>query len=138
MHLGLQAEADGLLVFEIPSINHSDSWGSAWSKWVDVWEPETSVAIFSAEAGKASFEIIYNQQVVHRENIELNKGVNYIVYDMTIDPDAVELFNQTKEEEEEKPGSAVADNERFYLPIGNYSAIITKKGVTHSTPLKIE
>lgn len=137
LHLGLESEANDLLVFEIPSINHSDSWGSAWSKWVDVWEPETSVAIYSAEAGKATLEISYDEQVVHRQDIELNKGVNYIVYDMTIDPDAVELFNQTKEEEE-NAGSAEADNEKFYLPIGSYSATVTKKGVTHSTPIMIE
>ncbi|MDG2246348.1 MAG: glycosyl hydrolase [Flavobacteriales bacterium] len=137
LHLGLAQESNDLLVFETETINHNGSWGSAWSKWVDVWEPETSVAIFNPEKGTATLEITYNEQVIHKEEVSLNKGVNYIDYDLAIDPEAVEEFNQTKATEE-NAGSAVADNEKHYLPVGSYTVTINKEGKSSSTTLVIE
>jgi photosystem II stability/assembly factor-like uncharacterized protein len=124
-------------LFDLTAITHSESWGSSWSKWVDVWEPTIEVALFSPFPQKANLSILSGEIVLWKNEIDLSIGVNYAEYSLEITSDQVEAFN-AKQLEEKLAGSSEASNGKYYLPPGNYEVVVESNGKEVSTALVVE
>jgi len=126
-----------LQLFDLTTLNHSESWGSSWSKWVDVREPKIEIALFSPVAQKANLSILSGETVLWKSEIDLSMGVNYAEYRLEITNDQVEAFN-AKQLEEELAGSSEAENGKYYLPPGNYEVVVERNGNEARTALVVE
>ncbi|MCT8339169.1 glycosyl hydrolase [Flavobacteriaceae bacterium TK19130] len=128
-----QGDMNALIVSEIEPIRRSRRWGSSFGMWYETNEPSVEMQFYSPSAGKGSLQIETKEgKVLQKMEKEFDKGINVVHYDLTVSEKGV----KTLEKSEVK--TSKAENEKYYLPKGEYVAKITVGNQEKTFPLVIE
>jgi photosystem II stability/assembly factor-like uncharacterized protein len=106
-------------IFDLPSTIYNQRWGNKWWTWGDTFEPDLKIPMYNSKSGSHKISISKDGQILKSWNIELEKGLNYLNYDLTLDNNKVEDYSQSLESDyKESFGSS--DNGKWYLRPGKY------------------
>lgn len=115
---------NAITLFSIENVTHSSRWGSSWGKWYDAYEPEIDITLFSNTSEEKNIKILSEKgAVLNQMTIEVNKGFNYIPYDLTI----TEKAKKALMKENTSLDVSEAQNKKLYLPKGSYTIQIGDK-----------
>ena len=114
-------------IFDVKDVIFSERWGTKRSTDINYFTPSLKFSIFSKSSHKASFEIINNDKdVLFSQSISLDKGYNFIDYNLTILDDAnLDLYDKSQ-------------NGKYYLQKGDYSISIKTDNTTIVNQFKIK
>ena len=114
-------------IFDIKDVRLSERWGTKRSTDKNYFTPSLNFSIFSKSSHNASFEIINNNKdVLFSKSILLDKGYNFIDYDLTIlDSSNIDLIDKSQ-------------NGKHYLQKGDYSISIKTDNTTIVNQFKIK
>ena len=114
-------------IFDVKDVRFSERWGTKRSTDINYITPSLKFSIFSKSSHKASFEIINNDKdVLFSQSISLDKGYNFIDYNLTILDDAnLDLYDKSQ-------------NGKYYLQKGDYSISIKTDNTTIVNQFKIK
>ncbi|MBR9921315.1 MAG: glycosyl hydrolase [Bacteroidetes bacterium] len=128
LELLASAEFDlaGLHLSELEAVKHRSSWGGSWSQWREPNIPEVKLPVYSPKGGTARLTVTTeNGTEVMGRDLELEKGLNYPVYNLDVDPEqANEYWKELTEnsDSEKLPEDFEAgDNGVYYLMPGTYT-----------------
>ena len=117
-----------IYIFDIDKIKKSDRWGSAWSSWSDIFEPKTTISVYSNSDKKEILNIRnIKKKLLFTKEIYLTKGLNFIEYDLSVDEKYLKNEKITK-----------SKNNKYYLNEGVYSIEIEINKIKHDSKLIIE
>jgi photosystem II stability/assembly factor-like uncharacterized protein len=112
MALGNRVE---VVLAGLSPVRHSGRWGSSFSPWSEVNEPEVKLQFYSPSEGVAAISVTTEDgKELKQMNSNVVKGVNVISYDLSIS----EKGRKTLEKEAAKMKQA--ENGIYYLPKGKY------------------
>jgi hypothetical protein len=124
----------------LPAITHTDAWGRKYSNWREPFESSLSFTAFAKANATATIEIrtldskelkrSRRDKVLKTWEVEMDQGLNFIDYDLSVAPEAVEYFENDNRPKE-------ADNSKFYLPAGEYVVKVTSTLGTASQKLTV-
>ena len=114
-------------IFDIKDVRFSERWGTKRSTDKNFFTPSLKFSIFSKLSHNASFEIINNNKdVLFSKSILLEKGYNFIDYDLTILDDLnIDLISKSQ-------------NGKHYLQKGVYSISIKTDNTAIENQFKIK
>ena len=112
-----------ITLFDVKKVKQSTRWGSSRSKWMQPFEPKTTIKFFSNTKSKHEIEIKSEKNsILNSIEVEANKGFNYIDYDLTI----TEKGRKSLLKENASRAIVKAKNNNYYLPKGKYLISINK------------
>ena len=121
-----EVRAEGLHVFPVEDVEHSEGWGNRGYTWSDPAEPEVELVYWAQDAGTTSIRIATEDgETVHSFTDDAEAGLNYAVYHLVAD----EALADDQE--------AGEDTEQFYLIPGEYTAFFSLNGYEAETTLTI-
>ncbi len=122
---------DSITIFNVDKIRYSSRWGTSWSKWRKPYEPSMTIKFYSSKKRKGDIEIRSDKNTVLKTmEIAIEKGFNYVDYDMTLsEKGRKKLLKENTSIDVKK-----AENGKYYLPKGGYGIYIGKQ----KTPLVVE
>lgn len=124
-----------LHIAEIPEVKHSKNWGSTWSKWLQPYEPNITLQVYTSSETKATVTILNDsKKKLQQFTSLLNKGFNTIDYDVTITKKGKDIL----EKRDDNLKITKQKNSKFYLPKGNYIINIHTNTAQKSVSLVIE
>ena len=114
-------------IFDVEDVRFSERWGTKRSTDKNYYTPSLKFSIFAKSSHNASFEIINNDKVIlFSKSISLDKGYNFIDYNLTILGDAdIDLNDKSQ-------------NGKHYLQKGVYSISIKTDNTTIENQFKIK
>ena len=114
-------------IFDIKDVKLSERWGTKRSTDKNYFTPSLNFSIFSKSSHNASLEIINNNKdVLFSKSILLDKGYNFIDYDLTIlDDSNIDLIDKSQ-------------NGEYYLQKGVYSISIKTDNTAIENQFKIK
>ena len=114
-------------IFDIKDVRFSERWGTKRSTDKNYFTPSLKFSIFSKSSHNVSFEIINNNKdVLFSKSISLDKGYNFIDYDLTIlDDSNIDLIDKSQ-------------NGEHYLQKGVYSISIKTDNTAIENQFKIK
>uniref|UniRef100_UPI0040496889 WD40/YVTN/BNR-like repeat-containing protein n=1 Tax=Flavobacterium sp. TaxID=239 RepID=UPI0040496889 len=119
--------AKSLHLFPLDKIKKSKNWGNSWSSWSDAYEPKTEIWVFANQNQETTLNIVNKDKInVYSKKLQLQRGLNKVVYDLSIDSKTLEkLFKKDKKLE-----ITPSKNGKLYLPKDIYTISIEKEAVT--------
>lgn len=103
-------------LFKVPEIRHASRWGTQWSSYAEPYEPEVDITYFVSNGGEVKLEVLADKKnVLYSTDLSADVGYNYTNYDLTVSENSVKSYFKKQKIELEK-----ADNEKYYLPKGEY------------------
>ena len=124
-----------LHISEIPTVKHRKNWGSTWSKWLEPYEPNITLQVYTSSETKATVTILNdNKKELQQFTSQLDKGFNTIDYDVTI----TKKGKDTLEKGDDDLKITKQKNGKLYLPKGNYTINIHTNTSEKSVSLVIE
>ena len=114
-------------IFDVKDVRFSERWGTKRSTDKNYFTPSLNFSIFSKSSHNASLEIINNNKdVLFSKSILLDKGYNFIDYNLTILGDSdIDLNDKSQ-------------NGKYYLRKGVYSISIKTDNTTIENQFKIK
>ena len=126
--------AGELHVFKFDAPRYSSRWGR--TAWWGSSEPQLEIPVYTKTDGKAMITIKTTGDdplTLKSYDVDLNTGLNYLSYDLTVDPDQLDaykaLLNKNVKADEKPISVKKADNDQLYIHSGKYILEI-KKGET--------
>ena len=118
---------DSITIFNLEKIHHSSRWGTSWNKWGKPYEPSITIKFYSTKKRKGGIEIRSDKDTVLKTlEIAIEKGFNYVDYDMTLSEKGRKgLLKENTSIDVKK-----AKNGRYYLPKGEYGIHIGNQKTT--------
>ena len=124
-----------LALLDPESVKHSKRWGSSYSSWRKVFEPETSFTAFAKNAGAYEMQVKDTKgTVLFSQKGMLEVGFNFIIYALEKDAKGITNFNKKNK----KSPSKSAKNGTHYLEKGIYSIEFTKGSLKQKKELHIQ
>lgn len=106
-----------MTIFDLDPIRYYSRWGNSWSKWMQPYEPNTTIQLFSTVSGKKEVEILTESgKQIQSFYVNLDKGFNFIDYDLTIH----EKGRKVLLKENTSIDINKAKNEKYYITKGKY------------------
>jgi photosystem II stability/assembly factor-like uncharacterized protein len=135
--------AKPLHAFAMEDQRYSSRWGNSWAAWREPNTPEVHIPIYSNAAGKAAIQIVTQDDLLLQSwSVELDKGLNYVEYDLSIQTDQLKAYNKAlnkKTKKDEKPIKVkAADNDKAYLYKGKYTVKIKRGKASAETTMKLK
>ena len=127
-----------VFIYPISSEKYSRGWGKKTYTWEEPKSPEKVFIVFSSVNGNAAIKIKNeNKDVIKEFTGQIDNGLNYISYDLSIDSTKLEEFTNGLTD---KPKSAIkpADTEKIYLLPGKYTLEIILNDITYSEIFEIK
>ena len=124
-------------LFSVDPINYSERWGGSWSVWAEPNTPQTDFAFVSQSKGKATINISIGDTEVNRFEVEIDKGLNYIPYDLTVAKSQVDGYKNVIDEKYQ-PDFKEAENGKAYLRPGKYQVAITLGEEKYETEMEVK
>ncbi len=122
-----------LVMNDVPSMRHSRRWGSSWSQWNDPNTPEITIQYYAPNAGPVTIAVLSEDgQEIHSMNIDADKGINEVVYDLSITDAGKRLL------EKEDVSIEEAANGVMYLPKGVYTLKLKMGSLETTKPLELK
>ncbi|MHA7056845.1 WD40/YVTN/BNR-like repeat-containing protein [Aquimarina sp. M1] len=127
--------ASGLYVYPMKARKASPRWGSSWSKWLDPYEPSTTIKFYANNAGAVTVKITTESGKTLQEfSVNSDKGLNYTTYDLTIsDKGRKALLKEFPDEDVSKK-----KNDKYYLPVGTYEVTISDGKQIEKIPFEVK
>ncbi|MDH7446260.1 exo-alpha-sialidase [Aquimarina sp. 2201CG14-23] len=134
-NLNEQILSSALYLYPANTVKASPRWGSSWSKWLDAYEPSTTLKYYSNKTGAISVKVaLESGKILQEFSSNADKGLNYADYDLTIsDKGRKALLKEFPDEDISKK-----KNGKYYLPVGKYELIISDGKQTEKVPLEIK
>jgi photosystem II stability/assembly factor-like uncharacterized protein len=131
-----------LYVFKAQKLNHNPSWGRKRQVWSEANESNFQLAVWVDQAQFGTIEVRFKEQLLKiSEPYSLQKGLNYLPYNLSIDSVNIEkytvLLNEDKTEDKEEITVKAADNGKYYLKPGKYELTI-KTSLGHQDQCTLE
>jgi len=110
-------KSSNITIFDLNKIRYSSRWGNSWSKWMQPFQPSTTIHLFSNTSGEKEVEILSeNNKKIQSFKVNLDKGFNYVDYDLTLS----EKGRKTLMKDNVTLDINKAKNDKYYIPKGNY------------------
>ncbi len=124
-----------LVLLDPQKIKHSKRWGSSYSSWRTVFEPETTFTVFAKTPAAYEMQVKDTKgTVLFSQKGMLEAGFNFIIYALEKDALGVKNFNKKNK----KSPSKSANNGKHYLEKGTYSIEFTKGTLKQKKALHIQ
>jgi hypothetical protein len=139
--LNTKLMAKEVLMFGVDDATYSSRWGDWWNQWYGANEPAVTVPVYVKNGGIGKIDIYTKSgTLLFSKQITLDKGINYVVYNLTINADKLDVFTKElkKAKSDKLDGLKQKDNENFYIIEGDYKIEITVNGASDSTKLKVK
>ena len=129
-----------LRAFAIEAVTHREGWGDSNVSWREPTVPEVTLAYFAGSTGTATVRIKAKDGTVLREFTDAaERGLNYPAYDLSVDAERAEEYNEERAGEEEAAALfEAADNDAYYLMPGTYTVEITLEGEMVEETLEVK
>ena len=131
-----------LYVFDLKKTRFAKGWGKK-TPWNEPKDPELPVVFYTATAGKVDWSVkLKDGPEIQRMSVEAKKGMNKLVYNLSIRPDALKTYTKKMNDAVKDPKKMVdpqkADTGNIYLQKGTYIFIIEQGGKTAQKEFVIE
>lgn len=124
-----------LQLFPIDKVKKSRRWGNAYSQWRKPYTPQIKITLFVDKASDYSLKIMSDKgAIVHQQNGTLDRGYNFIDYDLSISAEGQKSYQKKHKNTPLKSSK----NDIYYLPKGTYKVQITAEQNKAATNLIIE
>ena len=118
----------------IPSVKASGYWGNSWSKWLQPYEPNHTLTLYTKTPGNTKVSIMKDKSTLNEFSFEADAGLNFVSYDLTLtEKGKKELEKTTSEVTIEKK-----KNGKYYLPKGTYTVVFKQGKESTKQTLVIE
>jgi len=129
---------ESLYLYESDKIKPSSSWGKRRNVYSKYYEPDHTFMLYSNNGGKGKMEIHAGKQLIQSQDIDIQKGISEVHYDLSIDPAKTKNMNRyLKKIDKKSTPISPADNGTLYLPAGIYNITITIDGQKASRTFEI-
>ena len=119
--------SEELYVFEATPATYDSHWGKKSGTWGKVNEPEYMIAVFCATGGKLKLEVSLDNAALKSWEIDVEKGLNYVPYNLSVDKKNEARFKRlVKEKEMVEKEAKSGKNGTFYLVPGVYDLSVKK------------
>ena len=124
-----------LALLDPEKVKHSKRWGSSYSSWRKVFEPETTFTAFAKTSGAYEIQIKdVKGTVLFSQKGTLDVGFNFVIYALEKDANGIKIYNKKNK----KSPSKSAKNGTHYLEKGTYSVEFTKGTIKRKKELHIQ
>jgi photosystem II stability/assembly factor-like uncharacterized protein len=114
-------KSNPISIFDMSPVRYSSRWGSAWSKWLDAYEPEKTIQFYSNVSGQKTIKILSEKGAeLNRMTVSVDKGFNYVDYNLEI----TKKGRKALMKENTSIDINEANNGKYYLPKAIYSVQI--------------
>src|SRR5690606_7920672 len=118
---------NGLRLFGIETVRHSERWGSRGWTWGEPSRPGARITYFAPAAGQATLTVTDSLgTLVSATFDDAERGLNVVTDNLTWDPDEV------------RDDQPLADDGRVYLTPGTYTVTLSLGGETVTERLTVE
>ncbi|WP_111683343.1 WD40/YVTN/BNR-like repeat-containing protein [Winogradskyella tangerina] len=105
-------------IFELSPVRYSSRWGSAWSKWLDAYEPNKTIQFYSNSSGEKTIKVLSEKGAeLQSMKVNVDKGFNYVDYNLELS----EKGRKALMKENTSIDINKASNGKYYLPKGVYT-----------------
>jgi len=112
------------VIGDIEEIKHSKRWGTSWSQWNDIFEPEKIIQFYSPANGNVSVIICTKEgKELQQKTMEVSKGINIFNYDLSLSKTGIN--NLEKAGVKLKPSS----NGKIYMPVGEFEVSLKNESM---------
>lgn len=116
--MGPTLKANPVTLFDVTPVRFSNRWGSSWSRWADVYEPETTIKLFSNTSEKKTLKVVSNSGAeLYSMPVNVDKGFNYVTYNLELSDKGRKALMK----EDSKLKIDTSSNGKYYLPKGIYT-----------------
>lgn len=113
--------------------NFSSRWGSKFSQWGEVYEPNVSLSVYSPEKGSGNIRILSEGgKELNSFTSEVVKGVNTLKYNLSISAKGVKEMSKAEKKINK------SENGKSYLPKGKYILELSLGNKTVKKPFEIK
>ena len=124
-----------LALLDPEKVKHSKRWGSSYSSWRKVFEPETTFTAFAKTTGAYEMQVKdVKGTVLFSQKGMLEVGFNFVIYALEKDAKGIKNYNKKNK----KLPSKSSKNGIHYLEKGTYSVEFTKGSIKHKKELHIQ
>ena len=124
-----------LALLDPEKVKHSKRWGSSYSSWRKVFEPETTFTAFAKTTGAYEMQVKdVKGTVLFSQKGMLEVGFNFVIYALEKDAKGIKNYNKKNK----KLPSKSSKNGTHYLEKGTYSVEFTKGSIKHKKELHIQ
>ena len=124
-----------LALLDPEKVKHSKRWGSSYSSWRKVFEPETTFTAFAKTTGAYEMQVKdVKGTVLFSQKGMLEVGFNFVIYALEKDAKGIKNYNKKNK----KSPSKSSKNGIHYLEKGTYSVEFTKGSIKHKKELYIQ
>ena len=124
-----------LALLDPEKVKHSKRWGSSYSSWRKVFEPETTFTAFAKTTGAYEMQVKdVKGTVLFSQKGMLEVGFNFVIYALEKDAKGIKNYNKKNK----KLPSKSSKNGIHYLEKGTYSVEFTKGSIKHKKELYIQ
>ena len=124
-----------LALLDPEKVKHSKRWGSSYSSWRKVFEPETTFTAFAKTTGAYEMQVKdVKGTVLFSQKGMLEVGFNFVIYALEKDAKGIKNYNKKNK----KSPSKSSKNGIHYLEKGTYSVEFTKGSIKHKKELHIQ
>jgi photosystem II stability/assembly factor-like uncharacterized protein len=132
-----------LYVFAPDTLQYDDSWGAKAASWRTPDVPTVTLPYYSQSSGPVTVRIATQEGLdVRTLTRSADRGLNYVDYDLSVDPEQVEAFNAQREDSASDADDSVmlepADDGAYYLTPGTYTMVVQRGDDSAETTLVIE
>ncbi len=133
--------AKALIVFEVSKTRYSPRWGA--TGWWTPELPKLPIPVYARQGGKARITLSTESGLMLRQwEADLEKGLNYPAYDLTIDPGTSEAYRawlNEKVKPDDKPIAVKpAPDGKVYVQKGSYQFTVEMNGQTQRVKWMVE
>ncbi len=123
-------KAEDLAILPIADKKYNGQLGKKWSSYAEPNSDELPVQFFIEKGGESTLSVLSkNKKILYKKSFFAAKGWNTITYDLSLQS---ELLKNHKEDLKK------ADDEKYYLPVGEYIVEIENaEGQKVSTKIKL-
>lgn len=128
-----------LFVFDIDNISHSSYWGNQYASWSKANEPNINMDVYSSQAREATYEIIRDGKSLAKHNVDIKKGLSSYDLDLSYEKKHLNRLQKILQKNDQTKDIILdkADNDVYYLPVGDYELKITQNGKSVNKPFSI-
>ena len=124
---------DNIFISEVEPLHSSSRWGSKFSQWGEIYEPQVNLQVFTPEEGKVSISIqTEGGKELNSITVDASKGINIVKYDASISEKGKDLLS--KDDKKLKK----AENGKYYLPEGKYKIVVKQGSKSAQTELEVK
>ena len=127
-----------LNIFDIYSVTYNKGWGKKDYTWGEIWIPDLKFVVYSNVNGTANIKIIIADTLILKEfQLAVDKGLNFIKYDLSVDSNRVEDYKNYFGDKK-KFNVKTSENGVTYLIPGKYEIQISLNGITEKKEFEIK